>query len=273
MSRQAFDILAPHYDATFTASRTGSYLRQRARNRLYSHLKPGDVVLELGCGSGEDALWLAQHHIRVIATDASVEMLRLTRAKTAHTGLVRVEQLELDNLPARFPPSDADRTPLFDAVLANFGPLNCLNDWRPLADWLATRVRPGGIAAFGIMSRYCLWEIVWHGLHGNIRHAIRRLGGKAQFRVPGDKPNKPMEIHYPTVRRLERDFAPWFRRVGLMPLGLALPPSDVYPVIERRPRLCVRLMALEEWLSSASWLAQLADHYWIEFERIGYGSP
>lgn len=267
MSRPAFDALATDYDATFTASRVAAWLRGRTRARMLRRLKPGDTVLELGCGTGEDALRLAEQGIAVVATDNSSEMLRLARAKTAHTPLARVELLDLNALPDRFPASDTDEImPLFDAVFAGFGPLNCINDWRPLAAWLAGRVRPGGLAAFGVMSRYCVWEVAWHLAHGGIRHATRRLGGSAQFRVAG---GDLLTIHYPSPRRLERDFAPWFRRIGLMPLGLALPPSDVYPVVERRPRLLARLMALESRLAPASWLAQLADHYWIEFERSG----
>ncbi len=138
-----------------------------------------------------------------------------------------------------------------------------MTNGRPWAPCLAPRFRPAGLARFEVLSRYCAWEVAWHLAHGDIGHATRRLGGSAPFHVD----SASLTIHYPSPLRLERDFAPWFRRVGLMPLGLALPPSDVYPVIERHPRLLTRLMALESRLTPASWLAQLADHYWIEFER------
>jgi hypothetical protein len=56
-------------------------------------------------------------------------------------------------------------------------------------------------------------------------------------------------------------------RVHVEPLGLFLPPSDVYAVIERRPRLLRALTVLDQSFSRISQLALFADHYWIEFER------
>ena len=44
-------------------------------------------VLEIGCGTGEDALFLAQQGIHITATDASEEMLRITREKTENQEL------------------------------------------------------------------------------------------------------------------------------------------------------------------------------------------
>ena len=44
-------------------------------------VKPGDRVLELGCGSGRDARFLASLGARVTATDGSREMLREAEAK------------------------------------------------------------------------------------------------------------------------------------------------------------------------------------------------
>jgi hypothetical protein len=74
-------------------------------------------------------------------------------------------------------------------------------------------------------------------------------------------------VKYPTIRRLTRDFAPYFRKVYVQPLGLFLPPSDVFGAIEKRPRLLNLLMGLERRFVKYGWLAALADHYWIEFER------
>lgn len=252
----AFDALAPTYDQDFTASPIAAYLRGRTQDRLARHFHAGDHALEIGCGTGEDALWLARRGVRVLATDASAGMVEVARAKTASEPLVAVEQMDL----RRLTPLEAQ----FDGVYANFGVLNCLDDWRPLAAWLAAHVRRGGVAAFCVMSPFCLWEIGWHGLHGEWGVALRRLRGSARFEVGGES----LDIRYPTIRRLTRDFAPHFRRVFVMPLGVALPPTDAYGAVERRPAWLRRLMAVERRVESARWLALCADHYWIEFERV-----
>ena len=48
---------------------------------------PGQHMLELGCGTGEDAVWLAQHGLTVTATDASSAMLEQTRRKADAAGV------------------------------------------------------------------------------------------------------------------------------------------------------------------------------------------
>ncbi|MCC6804339.1 MAG: methyltransferase domain-containing protein [Anaerolineae bacterium] len=243
-SSTPFDALAPAYDRDFTASPIARHLRARVHARLDRHFQPGDHVLEFGCGTGEDALHLAGRSVRVTATDVSAAMLAVARAKTADQPLITIQPLDLNALPSDFPS--------FDGAFANFGVLNCLTDWHPQAAWLASRLPPGGVAAFGVMSPLCLWEIGWHGLHGDFRTAFRRLRGQTTF--------QSLSIRYPTIHRLTRNFAPHFRRILVEPLGLMLPPSDVYGVIERRPRLLRALTALDKSVSNLSPLALYADH-------------
>ena len=46
-------------------------LRGRVWQTLERTFTPGQHILELACGTGEDALWLAQRGIQVTATDGS----------------------------------------------------------------------------------------------------------------------------------------------------------------------------------------------------------
>jgi len=249
----AFDALAPTYDADFTQTPIARYLRERVHAHLMRHFQPEMHVLELGCGTGEDALFLANQGIRVTATDASEVMLAAAHEKTASRANVRLLPLDLSA------PQSVEDGVQYDGVFSNFGALNCLSNWHALAQWLATVTRPGGIAAFGIMAPYCTWEFVWHVLHWQWNIALRRLRGSEFDGIP---------IAYPTVKRLRRDFSPHFRLIAVKPLGFFLPPTALFGVIEKRPRLMQRLMAWEDRVQEASWLAQLADHYWIELRRL-----
>ena len=272
MDTQPFDPLASTYDDTFTHTPIGRYLRARVHSRLEQHFHAGDHVLELGCGTGEDALYLAQRGVQVTATDASDAMLVVARAKTQANPLVRVEKLDLrDLVPHR--QSATDISPIamgeegrgYDGIFANFGPVNVLDDWQPLAAWLAEQIKPGGIVGLGVMGPVCLWEMGWHGLHLDFKTAFRRLSKSATFQA--DDTNEPIQVSYPSINRLTHDFAPQFRRVHVEALGLFLPPSDVYGVIEKRPRLLKLLTQMEERFAKYPVLAHFGDHYWIEFER------
>lgn len=253
-----FDGLATGYDQQFTHTPIARGLRDRVHTRLAARFPPGARALELGCGTGEDARWLAARGVHVTATDNSHAMLAIARTK--HDGSsVTFARLDLHHLP-----QDPLFNTTFRGAFANFGVINVLDEWRSLAAWLAVRVEPGGAAAFGVMARWCLWETAWHGAHGDRRTAFRRWSGQSTF-APPDTP--PISIHYPTIRQLTRAFAPYFQRAHVEPLGVFLPPSDVYGVIERRPSLLRALTAID-W-RAGRWppLANLADHYWIEFVR------
>lgn len=262
---QAFDPLAATYDNTFTHTEIGRYLRDQVHARLDRHFRAGDHVLELGCGTGEDALRLAERSIQVTATDVSEGMLESARAKTASNTLVQVKRLDLREIAVSGQQS-AFSEKQFDGVFSNFGPLNCLEEWRTLANWLSVRVKTGGIVGLGVMSPLCVWEPLWHGLHGNFKTATRRWGKNTVFQP--DAVSEPITVTYPSISRISRDFAPHFRRVYVQPLGLFLPPSDVFGVIEKRPRLLKTLMGLEKRFGHSAWLSPFADHYWIEFQKI-----
>ena len=261
---QAFDPLAPAYDAAFTQSKIGRYLRNQIHKRLDLHFHVGDHVLELGCGTGEDALYLANRGIHVTATDVSEGMLNIAREK-ANNPLITFANLDLRRLSVgarHVVPLQSD----FDGVFSNFGPLNCLDDWQPLAAWLARRTKPGGIVGLGIMSPFCIWEPLWHGLHGDFKTATRRWRKSTTFQPEGAA--EPITVRYPTIRRITQDFAPHFQKTHIQGVGLFLPPSDGFGVIEKRPRLMNLLMKLEGRFTRYPFLAPFADHYWIEFRRL-----
>lgn len=131
---QPFDGAAPSYDDDFTRTSIG----QRQRRRVWEVLRrvfptDGDF-LDLGCGTGEDLVWLAQHSSgRVVGCDASSGMLEASRTKTGAAGLGdRVDLVELDLRRVRTAPNPGGA--LFAGAVSDFGVLNCLDDRRPVAE-------------------------------------------------------------------------------------------------------------------------------------------
>jgi SAM-dependent methyltransferase len=247
-----FDAAARTYDAGFTRTRLARELRGRVWRRLDELFASGCHVLELAGGTGEDARHLAERGVRVTLTDQSEAMLAEARAKTA--GLpVTCQALDLAALLPGLPGP-------FDGVLSNFGGLNALADYRPLARFLAARVRPGGRMVWVVMGRWCAWEIAWHLAHAQPRRAFRRLrAGGAPARVEGTT----MTVHYPSTRDLRRALAPAFRLERAWPLGLLLPPSYLEPLTRRRFFPWRLLTALDRRLPAPLW----ADHTVYEWVR------
>jgi len=168
-----FDGMAADYDRSFTSSTIGRRMRAAVWRRMDATFQPGERVLELNCGTGEDAVHLGQRGVRVVATDSSPEMLAMTRAKVEHAGLtelVEVARLPIEDL-AKYRPAHC-----FDGVLSNFGGLNCVADLPAVSRGLAALTRPGARALLCAMGPAVPWEWGWYLVHGQPRKAVRRLG-------------------------------------------------------------------------------------------------
>jgi len=115
--RAPFDAVAERYDAEFSRTLLGGWLRERVWAELETAFPThaGARVLELGCGTGEDAIRLAQRGISVFATDVSAGMLRAAAAKAAALDAAALDAAALDATalagdPARADPARADPT-------------------------------------------------------------------------------------------------------------------------------------------------------------------
>lgn len=264
-----FDAVAGDYDADFTDTPLGRMLRRRVWSILDRYFAAGDKVLELACGTGEDAVWLAKRGASVRAFDGSAEMTRIARSKVALNGLsdrVSVRQCSLEQVAGSGLQVAGGReqvvdSPLFDGVFSNFGGLNAIGNWRPLAEALGGMVRDGGKLVLVVMGPYCPWEIGWHLAHGRPGVAFRRIGGRTTAKVGGHT----MAVWYPAAARLRRDFSPWFRCVSVESLGLWLPPTYLGHLVERWPGLFFRLHRLEE--ACARFTGGWGDHFVVVFER------
>src|ERR1041385_5188585 len=83
----AFDEYAVVYDGAFTFSSIGKLQRARVWKFLSQHCSPvtHPEVLELNCGTGEDAAWFVREGYKIISTDISNEMVKLAQEKTSKT--------------------------------------------------------------------------------------------------------------------------------------------------------------------------------------------
>ena len=257
----AFDEVAGAYDSQFTATAIGAMMRRAVWRRCAARFPPGSRVLEMNCGTGEDALWLARRGVNVVATDISPAMLQVAESKFAaepSPGLARFRRLAWEELET-FDEGPFDGP--FDGMLSNFGGLNCVSDLRPPARALAAKLRPGAVAVLCIMGPLVPWEWVWFFAHGKPAAALRRLK-RAGAEWSG------IAVRYPSIAQTRRAFAPEFRMLRVSAVGALLPP----PYTENRaggfPRLIASLDRAERRLETVWPLPQLADHYLMELERV-----
>jgi ubiquinone/menaquinone biosynthesis C-methylase UbiE len=257
-----FDAVAERYDETFTTSKIGQAQRASVWRELGKAFRPGDRILEIGCGTGVDACFLAEHEVKVVACDSSPQMIAVASRRVADggkLGLVFPHLLAAENI------AGLRNGEFFDGAFSNFGALNCLEDLQQFARDLAILLKPGATALLCWMGPFCVWEIVWYLAQGKPGKAFRRFhrGGVTARLSEGAS----VRVHYPSIRSLARIFAPEFRLVSVRGIGVSVPPSYLEPWANRLPRLFELSVQADPLLGRCPGIRAFADHILLEFRR------
>ena len=271
-SGRSFGRAAVLFDRDEAANPLARWARRRSFAALDVAFGPGDLVVEMGSGTGIEATHLAARGVRLVATDPATGMLEQLRAKLAPDGPAAhlADQITTIQLPANRIGELVDRygPGAFDGAYSSMGALNCEPSLAPVAAALATLVRPGGRLVFSLINRYCLWETAWYLRARQPGMAFRRWGGQASATVRPDWQEERITCFYWTPGTVARTFQPHFRVVGRRALPWLLPPLYLDGLVWRAPGLFRRLARLDRLLAG-TWPAwAIGDHLLIEFVRL-----
>lgn len=238
-----FDTIASRYDALWSETSVGRAQRSAVWNRIDRLFQRGDFVIDLGCGTGLDAVHLQSRGVTVYGIDSSAEMVAITRKRGVDADCCPIEQLQYFDLRV-------------DGVISNFGAMNCLTSLTSFAGSLRRMVRPGGYVALCFLNRVCVWEIAYYLFHGTPRKAFRRLGGSADSSLA--------KAWYPSGSEIASAFKKDFRLIDSTGIGLSVPPSYVKSLSARHIDRC---FLFDQWLADKPVLRALADHRLYVFRR------
>lgn len=258
-TQHAFDSVAADYDGP----RGNNELIQRMRVSLWDavldSLPDDSRMLDLGCGTGLDALEFARRGHAVVATDWSPQMVERTRARAldqgmssrvtaAHVGIQQLDKLE-------------DR---FDVIYSNFGPLNCAPDLAAVATECARLLRPGGRLVFSVMGRLCPWELGHYTLRGRFKRALVRA---ARGATAVGMNRRTIWTYYYFPREFYRAFAGHFSLQSYRGLSVFMPPPYLVDYYRRRRAWCDHLGRMDDRLGALPLLRDMGDHFLIVMRK------
>ena len=260
-TQRAFDEVAAGYDGPLGNNTLIQAVRDRTLAAVTRSLAPGASLLDLGCGTGLDAVVLGRQGYRVTAIDWSANMVRQTRERALRAdnkGTVAVHQIGIHELE-RLPPGT------FDGAYSNLGALNCVPDLGSAAASIAARLRPGGVLIASVIGRVCPWELAIFARKRDWRRAAARW---SQEPVPVPLSGGTVWTRYYSPSEFRSTFAPaGFTRKSLRTLGLIVPPPYALAFADRHRRLVARLQALEDRVASWPGIRGWGDHFLVVMER------
>lgn len=257
----AFDSVAVDYDGALGNNALVQRIRARTIAAIMQNISPAHHLLDLGCGTGLDAVSLACAGYRVTAIDWSQEMVRRTKERLVNANVQ--DKVEVKHLG--FHQLDEFQSAVFDGVYSDLGPLNCATKIEDVAESLARIIKPQGIIIASVIGRVCPLEWIFY--------FSKRQWHRANLRFHHGLVPIPLNGHIVWTRYFAPgEFKKIFERagfelVGLRSLALFVPPPYMIGFAERHPRLIDFLQKLDDSIGCWSILRNWGDHFLIVMKK------
>jgi ubiquinone/menaquinone biosynthesis C-methylase UbiE len=262
-SRSAYNRFAELYDGLLSENRINRFMRQQMMQEHLRTFHEGQKLLEIGCGTGDEALELAKRGCEVVAIDPSEEMLRLARKKASRESfghrVTFFEGYARDIGPLLSEFDDAS----FHGAYSSFA-LSYERDLEGVRDGLAHLLKPGGPLLMALMNRLCATEflIATAALHPSL--AGRRLSTVIAHKVGAVS----TEVFGRTVDEVKRVFAGFFDPQEVRALPAALPPPYMNRIAQRFPSIMDMLEKVDPAVATLPFVRGLGDHTLFKFLRV-----
>lgn len=260
----SFDSIAAQYDALEASNPILQWMRQRVHRAVLAHFAPRSRVLEIGCGTGTDALFFAQHNYEIVAAEPSAEMLKIAREKIARAGYERqavFAQAGVEQMPELVATHGRAS---FDALFSNFGALNCTRDVLGFAKCSLQLLRPGGKLLVCVMPPLCPWEVAYYFLKLQPHEATRRWRGLTENGgIAVQVGERLVQTYYHSIASLHAIFEERFALLAQFSLGVLVPP----PYLAHHSWLFKSTRGWDEKLSALPLLRDAGDHVVMIMQR------
>ncbi|PZP30941.1 MAG: SAM-dependent methyltransferase [Roseateles depolymerans] len=260
-TREAFDSVAADYDGPRGNNGPIQDMRDEMWRWLDRSFAPGSRLIDLGCGTGLDAVHLAGLGHQVTATDWSPQMVARTAARAEAAGLAqRVQARAVGAQELQALEGDG----LYDGAYSNLGPLNCVPDLDAVARECHRLLKPGGRLVFTVIGRWCPWEIWHYARQGRWSRVGIRF---ARDTVAVGMNKRTIWTRYFTPREFYAAFAPYFELEQQRGLCVFVPPPYLTWLHERHPRWHERLWRLDRRVAAWPVFRAMGDHFLLVMRK------
>jgi len=208
-----YNEIAAHYNRVLLGDASNLPVRQRVKEKLLGLLKSG-TVLDFGAGTGLDLHWMTANY-QVFFCEPSVAM-RAKAIQYNNDSLRSDNIVFLDGAATDF--NTWQETLPFpqkaDAILSNFGPVNCIPNIGLLFNRLALAIKPGGHCLLLLLDLGFRKRLKWHR-----RNALLSLLPGRPFEMYLREGPYRQTVYLHTPAAIKKAAAPYFNYCSHEPLG------------------------------------------------------
>lgn len=256
----SFDHAAADYDEVYGQNWIMRWMRNQSLAALRAWFRPGSRLLELGCGTGEEALALRTEGYRIVATEPSQAMLE--RARSKERGAVNPVQWRCMGAGAITSLLDEFGPEAFQGAYASFGPMNCEPRPDRVAGALARLLSHGSPFICSVMNRVYPWEIAWYLATCNVHKAFRRLRKEwTSAGLAASCGSVPVPVRYYTPREFAGLFQPAFDCRWVRGFPCVLPPPYLAERFHEERPIMRRLAQIDAALGARFPFRAYGDHF------------
>ncbi len=260
--RAAFDKVAPTFDSVLVRNPINAWMHEVNMNVVHRAFPPGSCLIELGCGSGTDAVDLACRGRKVFALDVSEGMVAQAQAKAALAGVQDRAIFVIGRSADLMDLVRNSRWVPFEGAYANFS-LTYEGSLRTIAKALSTVLRPGAVFVCTLPNRIVLSEVLIYGGQLRFRKVLWRFTQPLLKDVHGEM----LEIHAYSPWEVRNAFEDQFQLEGMIGLPTFLPPVYLHSQYRRLGKGQRLLQGLDRRLAARFPWNHLGEHTLYKFRR------
>ena len=259
----AFDSAAEEYDFTISNNYINTWIREKSIHELLRLTRPEDILVEIGCGTGAEAIIIARKVSKILATDISSQMIDLLTTK------IRAKKLEKKITPVLTSAAEVSAVTRFldgqkPRIAYSFnGALNCEPRLANFVVGLHSVLANDGYFVCTIRNSLCLSEAISHAAVLQFDRMAPRKTQPIMVSVGGlDIPS----VYY-SPSAFSQLFSGKFKLERLIGIPSILPPAYLSDYAVKFKRISGLLEKFETALSGHFPLNRLGDQTLYVFRK------
>ena len=259
----AFNSASEEYDFTISRNFVNTWIRSRSISLLLKYVHSSDTLLEIGCGTGAEAIKISPHVRRIFATDVAEGMIGLLRLK------IKARRLEnVVPIMVRAREIARVREYLSDQkvrIAYSFnGALNCEPHLTEFVRGISSVVEEDGYLICSIRNRLCLTEVLSHAVALQFDRLNPRKFQPIMVSVGG----RDIPSTYYAPSEFVEFFRGEFKLRKTIALPGLLPPAYLNSYYVRFRRVLSILERLEPYIGASFPLNRLGDQTLFIFQKM-----